>query len=90
MGRHIRYIRKMDEGFYRCLVEPPFGDKVFVLTYFEDDQQNQFSFENVREFETEYAEVDSQELWLCRVDCDNGDFYNRITVKVPRVSREGT
>ena len=89
MGRHIRYIRKMDEGFHRCLVEPPSDNKVFVLTYFDNPLgQNQFSFENVREFETEYAEVDSQELWLCRVDCNDGDFYNRLTVKVPNKRRQ--
>ena len=72
----------MDEGFYRCLVEPPFENKVYVLTYFKD-HQNQFRFENVKEFETETADVEAQELWLCRVDCDSGDFYNRLTVKVP-------
>lgn len=84
MGRSIRYMRKMDEGFHRCLVEPPIEDKVFVLTYFET-HQNQFSFQNVREFETELADVKSQELWLCRVDCDGGLFYNRLTVKIPNI-----
>lgn len=83
MGRNIRYVRKMDEGFYRCLVEglSPIRYKVTALTYFES-KQNMFTFENVREFETEFADVETQELWLCRVDTDH-DFYNRLTVKIP-------
>lgn len=87
MGRSIRYVRKIDEGFYRCLVEA-FGlkrYKVNVLTFFEPLDQNVFSFENVQEFETEFADVESQELWLCRVDTDH-DFYNRLTIKIPRSS----
>jgi len=87
MGRSIRYIRKMDEGFHRCLVEEPEDNKVFVLTYFDNPhKQHQFRFDNVREFETEFADVKSQELWLCRVDCDAGYFYNRITIKIPRIA----
>ena len=87
MGHNIRYMRKMDSGFYRCLCYEVRHESrtVFALTYFEG-RQNQFSFENVREFETELAEVEEQELWLCRVDSDN-DFWNRLTVKIPDSSR---
>jgi len=82
MGSSVTYEKKYDSGFYRSLFEIHNDGDMTVLTYHKDRPQGIFFFATVKEIETEYADVEEKELWLCNVKTDNTN-YGRLVVKVP-------
>ena len=81
MGSSISYTKKLDEGFYRVLIERQWnGESVTILTFHKDKPQGIFFEDEVKEFETERSDGVS-ELWVCDVETGN-THYKRITVKM--------
>lgn len=83
MGATISYIKKLDEGFYRVLIEKEWnGESATILTYHANKPQGIFIQDEVKEIETEVLDVKVNELWLCSVKRDNVH-YHRIWIKIP-------
>jgi hypothetical protein len=90
MGSTVSYVKKLDEDFYRALIEKEWnGESATILTYHENKPQGIFMVDEAKEVETETSEVEVNELWLCSVERDN-IHYNRITIKTPSIIKHSS